>query len=98
MTNDSAVILPAAGRSVSETAPTPMLMTTKQTAVALQVSERTVFNLCKAGDLSPVRIRGSLRFDRRDIENMIENAKQKSRRLPPTAETIGCNNYDSTEQ
>lgn len=53
----------------------PRLLTYKQVAEALQVSDRTVFALAKTGALKAVRFGHSVRFDRRDLEAFIDNAK-----------------------
>ena len=46
-----------------------------QTADMLGVSDRTIFTLMKTGKLKAVRIGRSVRFDRRDIDKFISNAK-----------------------
>jgi excisionase family DNA binding protein len=55
----------------------PLLLTTRQTATLLGVSERTIWNLKRLGQLSVVRIGRSTRYDRRDILKLIEQSKQR---------------------
>ena len=52
-----------------------LLLTYKQAAELLQVSDRTVFTLVKTGQLKAVRFRQTVRIDRRDLENFIEESK-----------------------
>ena len=59
-----------------ETAPVaPVLWTIGQTADALQVSEKTVWSLSRAGRLHPVRIGRAVRHDPADVRAFIEAAK-----------------------
>ena len=51
---------------------TPLLMTPRQAAAALSVSERTLFNLEKRGKLIPVRIGTSKRYDPEALRKFIE--------------------------
>ncbi|MGC8624058.1 MAG: helix-turn-helix domain-containing protein [Phycisphaerae bacterium] len=53
-----------------------LLFTTRQTAALLNVSERTIWNLKRLGQLPVVRIRRSTRYDRRDILALIDQSKQ----------------------
>ena len=55
----------------------PMLWTARQTAEVLNVSERTLFTLTKAGKSPAVAIgeRG-IRYDPRDVRDWIEAAKR----------------------
>ena len=46
----------------------PLLLTTRQTALLLNVSERTVFSLAKSGQLKPRRIGRRVLFPRAMIE------------------------------
>jgi len=45
-----------------------LLVTTKQAAEALQVCERTVFNLLASGELPSVKVRGSRRIFTDDLK------------------------------
>ena len=54
----------------------PMLLTTRQTARMLAISERSLYSLTKAGDLPAVRIGRSVRYDPADIRAWIESAKK----------------------
>ena len=53
----------------------PQLLTYKQAAEILQVSERTVFTLVKDGQLRPVRFGRTVRSDSVDLHAFIERAK-----------------------
>ena len=52
------------------------LMTYRQAAELLQVSERTVFTLIKRRQLKSARVGGSVRIDREDLEEFIRQAKE----------------------
>ena len=54
---------------------TPLLLTYKQAAELLQISDRSVYALVKFGKLQAVRFGGSVRIDRRDLEEFILRAK-----------------------
>ena len=51
------------------------LMSYKQVAALLQVTERTVYNLVKRGLLVSVKIGNCIRFDPADVQAYIMNAK-----------------------
>jgi len=53
----------------------PKLLTYKQVADLLGVSDRTVWTLAKEGILKAVRFRHSVRFDLRDVETFIQQGK-----------------------
>ena len=56
--------------------PTPkLLLTTRQAAEALQVCEKTVFNLTRSGQLRAVKIGSAVRYAVADIEAFIQSAK-----------------------
>jgi excisionase family DNA binding protein len=57
------------------TGDTPPLLTYKQAAKLLQVSDRTVFTLVKTGQLKAVRFGHTVRIDRRDLDDFIQQAK-----------------------
>ena len=66
--------------------PAEPLLTTKQAAVALAVSERTVAALAASGRLPVVRLaRKCVRYDVRDIQAMIEKAKESRQTVKATA-------------
>lgn len=46
-----------------------VLLNIRQAAEALAVSERTIFNLTKSGDLPSVRIGRSVRYRMKDLEH-----------------------------
>ena len=54
------------------------LLTYQQTARRLQVSDRTVWTLCRRGDLRCVRIGSSVRIDPADLAAFIENQKTRA--------------------
>ena len=60
---------------------TPLLVDTREAARLLCVSERTVANIVARGDLTPVRLGRSVRFDINDIRALIERKKN----TPPTS-------------
>ena len=51
------------------------LLTYQQAARRLQVSDRTVWSLCKRGDLPCVRVKSSVRIDPADLAAFIERQK-----------------------
>ena len=53
----------------------PTLLTYKQAAEILQVSDRTVWQLVKDGQLRAVRFGRTVRIDRQDLDAFIEAAK-----------------------
>ncbi len=55
--------------------PDTPLLTYKETAELLQVSDRTVFTLVKTGQLKAVRFGQTVRIDSRDLEDFIQKAK-----------------------
>lgn len=52
------------------------LLIVKETAARLSVSESTIYRLMKKGELRPIKIGGSLRFDELDLEAYIQQAKE----------------------
>lgn len=54
----------------------PMLLTARQTAKMLAISERSLYSLTKSGDLPAVRIGRSVRYDPADIRAWIKSAKK----------------------
>ena len=62
--------------STPETTVQPMLLTARQTARMLSISERSLYSLTKAGDLPVVKIGRSVRYDPVDIRAWIESAKK----------------------
>ena len=58
----------------------PMLLTSRQTAKLLNISERTVFALTKSGDLPSVKIGRCLRFRVSDLEAFVQTASERSSR------------------
>ena len=56
----------------------PLLLTERQVAKALGLSPRTVWGLADRGELPVVWIGRAKRFDRRDIEAMIDRLKGRN--------------------
>lgn len=56
----------------------PILLTYKQAAKLLNVSDRTVWSWVHEGLLAAVRIGRTVRIDRSDLEEFIQNAKGRS--------------------
>ncbi len=53
----------------------PMLLTARQAAKVLTISERTLFSLTKAGEITAVRFGRNVRYDPRDLDAWIQSAK-----------------------
>ena len=53
------------------------LLTYRKVAGVLGVSDRTIWQLVKDGELAVVRFRGTVRIDRRDLEIFIQKSKQR---------------------
>jgi excisionase family DNA binding protein len=54
----------------------PMLLTARQAARILSISERTLWGLTKTGDIPAVRFGGrNVRYDPADLRRWIESAK-----------------------
>ena len=53
----------------------PMLLTAREAANRLAISERTLFTLTKAGAIPVVRIGRAVRYDPRDLRTWIESTK-----------------------
>jgi len=63
-------------QTVKEVTIEPMLLTARQAARALAVSERTLYALTKAGEILAVRVsRRGVRYDPADLRTWIEEAK-----------------------
>lgn len=56
----------------------PLLLTSKQAATMLSISERTLYALAKSGEITAVRIGRAVRYDPQDLRAWIERAKEKS--------------------
>jgi hypothetical protein len=53
----------------------PLLLTARQTAAALAISERTLFRHVKAGMIPALHLGAALRFDPRDLAALIGRMK-----------------------
>ena len=56
-------------------APEPLLWTIRQTAAALGICAKSVWNLSRTGRLRAVKIGRATRYDVADVRAFIENAK-----------------------
>ena len=56
---------------------TDQVLTIKQVAEYLQVTEKTIYTLVQEGSLPGFKVRGQWRFKKVDIENWIEENKRK---------------------
>lgn len=53
----------------------PMLLTARQAARSLNLSERTLYSITKRGDLPAVRVGRTVRYDPADLRAWIASAK-----------------------
>jgi excisionase family DNA binding protein len=53
----------------------PLLLTAREAAAALAISERTLWQLTKDGAVRCVRLGRAVRYDRRDLIALIEQRK-----------------------
>ena len=57
----------------------PMLLTARQAAKALCISERTLYSITQRGDLRAVRCGRLVRYDPADLRAWIERAKNSEK-------------------
>lgn len=62
-------------QSTTEQSVEPMLLTSRQAARMLAISERTLWSLTKDGQIPAVRFGRSVRYDPRDLNAWIQSAK-----------------------
>jgi len=65
--------------TINSFAPAPiskLLLTAKEAARALAISERTLWSLTRNGDIPSVRFGRAVRYDPRDLDRWIERQKQ----------------------
>ena len=62
----------------SEQAIEPMLLTAREAATALTISERFLYTMTQRGDIRAVRLGRAVRYDPKDLRAWIEKAKEKS--------------------
>ncbi len=62
--------------------PQPLLVSVADAARLLAVSERTVERMLEAGELTRVRVRGSVRVERDELEALIRRGRQRRRSIP----------------
>jgi excisionase family DNA binding protein len=55
-----------------------LLLTTPQAARSLAISERTLWDLTKRGEIPAVRIGRSVRYDPEDLKAWIDRQKERS--------------------
>jgi excisionase family DNA binding protein len=61
----------------------PFLLNSRQAAVFLNISQRTLWTLVDSGDITVVRIGRSVRYDPRDLERWLQE-KKNGRGTKPT--------------
>jgi len=57
----------------------PMLLTVKEAAKSLAISERTLWSLTASGGIPAVRFGRSVRYDPADLRRWIESAKNSQK-------------------
>lgn len=57
--------------------PSPLLLTTREAAAALRISERTLFTLTKTGQIPCVRFGRSVRYAPADLQRWIADQTTK---------------------
>jgi excisionase family DNA binding protein len=69
--------------AISDAAAVPLLLTARQAAAALTISERTLWSLTRRGELPCLRIGRSVRYSRRDLFEYLDRlrAAQRNDRL-----------------
>lgn len=55
--------------------PPQLLLTSKQAAKALQLSERTLWELTRRGEIKRLKINSSVRYDLKDLQAFIAKKK-----------------------
>lgn len=71
-------------KSAVEVAPIEcLLVTARHAARLLSISERSVYNLIERGDLKPIKIGGSTRFD-------LDDLRAFARKGSPAAESVAA--------
>lgn len=60
---------------MNEHAPVKLLLTPRQAAAALQLSERTLWELTHRGEIPRLKIGASVRYDLRDLQSWIDKKK-----------------------
>lgn len=56
----------------------PLLLTAREAAKALNICERTLYSLTKAGELPVVRIGRAVRYNVQDIKDFIEKKSSEN--------------------
>jgi len=59
-----------------------MLLTARQAAAVLSISERTLWGLTDGGEIPVVRIGRAVRYDPRDLQTWIDRHKQRGAASP----------------
>jgi excisionase family DNA binding protein len=67
--------MPTAPLLGAETAPDALVLTPRQAAAALSISERTLWQLTRDATVRCVRIGRAVRYDRRDLIAFVEARK-----------------------
>lgn len=63
------------------------LLTAQGVAQRLNVSERTVNRLVESGEITPIDIRGAVRYHPHDVDDLIERGRRPARR-PTTSQPV----------
>jgi excisionase family DNA binding protein len=67
---------PEVGRMATQApAVGPLLLTAREAAAALRISERSLWGLTQRGEVRAVRIGRTVRYDPRDLQSFIDRAK-----------------------
>ncbi|WP_428937284.1 helix-turn-helix domain-containing protein [Fontivita pretiosa] len=67
------------GFSAARPAPPRLLLTPREAAAALAISERSLWNLAQTGQVRRLKIGRAVRYDVRDIEAFIARRKEVPR-------------------
>ncbi len=60
---------------MNEPTPVKLLLTPRQAAAALQLSERTLWELARRGEIKRLKINSSVRYDPKDLQAFIAKKK-----------------------
>ncbi len=66
------------GTSGGEPRTSPQLLTSREAAQTLAISERTLWTLTRRGDVRSVRFGRAVRYDVADLNAMVERAKGRA--------------------
>ena len=72
-------VLSARPIAVEDSGTTLQLLTTGGVAHRLNVSDRTIYRLVESGELSPIDIRGAVRYHPDDVDELVERQRRPAR-------------------